>query len=539
MSAKNDISGGIPSENLEMLQKSNTRLAANDLRQLVDQPGRFTEFSRSLEGLLLDFTRVRIDRQALNELFDAARASNVEGRRDALFAGADVNSTEGRPALHMALRSSEVLDSVGGEEAERVSQAMQTMLAWAELMHQGRLPSDPDQVIEHVVHVGIGGSLLGTQLVCDALDAGDSPLRVHFLGSVDATESERLLARLDPTRTMVVLVSKSFSTGDTLLHGRRLRSWLQQSLEPDEAMQRMFAVTSQVERARSFGIDPARLLYFSDWVGGRYSLWSPVSLSAAGLVGPARFTQMLEGAAAMDRHFVDAGLEENLPIIFGLVGLWHRNICGFQTWGVMPYDQRLRRLHSHLQQLVMESNGKSASLDNKYADLATAPVVWGEIGTNAQHSVFQAMHQGSDIVPLHFVGVVRPDHADEEAQDELLANMLAQLAALARGRDEAETRAELPGLDASLLAHRSFAGNRPSELVLLDELTPRLLGMLLALYEHKVYVESVLWNINAFDQWGVELGKTLTPDIQAALANRGPAGEGLDSLLEYIHARRR
>lgn len=519
----------------EMLQKSNTRLGAAPLAELMAAPGRFADFSRRFEDLLLDFTRVRIDAQALGELLAAAEASGVAERRDALFAGAHVNATEDRPALHMALRSPEVLEAVGGEEAARVREAMVRMREFAATLGRGELPGAEGEPVTDIVHVGIGGSLLGTQLVCDALDEGDTPLRVHFLGSVDAIRRERLLQRLDPARTMVILVSKSFSTGDTLLHGRRLRAWLEDALGRAPAHRRLFAVTSQVARAGDFGIAPERLLYFSDWVGGRYSLWSPVSLSAAALIGPERFQALLDGAASMDRHFREAPLADNLPVLSALVGVWHRNVCGYAAWGCMPYDQRLKLLPAYLQQLIMESNGKSVRADGRPSELSTAAVVFGETGTEAQHSVFQAMHQGSDIVPLNFVAVARPDHDDREAQDELLANLLAQLTALAAGRDGDATRAALGEMDEGLLRQRTFPGNRPSELLLLDRLTPGSLGRLLALYEHKVFVESVLWNINAFDQWGVELGKTLAPGIQSALAGEGPAdGQGLDGLLREI-----
>ncbi len=521
-------------ETLEMLQKSNNRMAGISLAELLAQQDRFTRFSQRFDDLLLDFSRVRVDDEAFEELLTLAVRTDVAGARDRLFAGAHVNETEDRPALHMALRSPDVLARAGGDEAERVKAAMDRMLEFADAFSAGHLPGSPDAPVRDIVHVGIGGSLLGTQLVCDALDPGDARVRVHFLGSVDAFRRERLMARLDPRSTVVVLVSKSFSTGDTLLHGRRLRSWLEASLGQETAHRRLFAVTSQVERAGAFGIEPERLLYFSDWVGGRYSLWSPVSLSAAALVGSDTFRALLHGAATMDEHFQNAPLAENLPVLSALVSVWHRNVCGFEAWGCMPYDQRLKLLPAFLQQLIMESNGKSVRADGVPSTLQTAPVVFGETGTEAQHSVFQAMHQGSDIVPLNFVAVARPDHDDREAQDELLANLLAQITALAVGRDETATRAELGDLEPDLLRQRTFSGDRPSEVLLLDALTPGGLGRLLAFFEHKVFVESVLWGINAFDQWGVELGKTLAPAIQDALANGTSAGQGLDGLLGEI-----
>lgn len=534
MRQKSNTGTLIDPETVNMLQKCNNRLASVSLGELLAEDGRFTRYSRRYKDLLLDLSRVRIDDDVRSRLLDVAKATDVAGARDRLFAGAHVNETEDRPALHMALRSPDVLDGVGGEEAGRVEAAMERMFRFAEAFGEGHLPGAPDEAVRDIVHIGIGGSLLGTQLVCDALDPGDARVRVHFLGSVDAFRREQLLKRLDPERTVVVMVSKSFSTGDTLLHGRRLRAWLEGALGESRAHARLYAVTSQVERAGAFGIEPERLLYFSDWVGGRYSLWSPVSLSAAALVGPDAFRELLRGAASMDRHFREADLEDNLPVLSALVSVWHRNICGFEAWGCMPYDQRLKLLPAYLQQLIMESNGKSVRADGEPSALQTAYVVFGETGTEAQHSVFQAMHQGSDIVPLNFVAVARPDHDDREAHDELLANLLAQVTALAMGRDEAATRQALGDLDAGLLRQRTFPGNRSSEIIMLDALTPAALGRLLAFYEHKVFVESVLWGINAFDQWGVELGKTLAPAIQDALANGAGAGQGLDGLLAEI-----
>jgi len=538
MRDKNDTTAGNRRQALELLQKSNTRLGSRHLGEMIREPGRFERFSLGVKGLLLDYSRVRVDAQAVAELLQLAVAAGLEQGREALFAGLDVNRTEQRPALHMALRSPQLLSTVDPVEAARVREAHETMLALAGELHQGRLPGVTGGRVRHIIHVGIGGSLLGTRLVCEALDQGDAPVTAHFLGSVDALTRERLIARIDPAGTVVILVSKSFTTGDTLLHGRRLNDWLAGALGDEGASQRLFAVTSRPDRAREFGIAGQRILYLPEWVGGRFSLWSPVSLTAAALVGPPRFEELLAGAAFMDAHFQDASLAGNLPVMFGLLGVWHRNICQYRAWGVMPYDQRLRLLPAYLQQLVMESTGKSVTLEGEPSGLATAPVVFGETGTEAQHSVFQAMHQGYDIVPLNFIGVIRPAHGDRAAHDELLANLLAQVTALASGRDAAQTRTELGGGDAALVPHRTFAGNRPSELILLDELNPFSLGMLLALYEHKVFVESVIWDINAFDQWGVELGKTLAPGIQSALGEGAAADRSLAEVLHYIQERR-
>jgi glucose-6-phosphate isomerase len=526
---------------LRLLYKNNKKTAHIPLGDWIRNPGRFAAFSSGHEGVLLDFSRVHLDEAALAGLFELARASGVEADRKRLFSGAPVNITEHRPAMHMALRGAEALQAVPAEDARRVRDTQLRMRQLASQLHAGRLPADSRQQISDVVHVGIGGSLLGPRLLCEALPpGGPGTPRVHFLGSVDAGPREQLLPLLKQESTVIVLASKSFTTPDTLMHGERLMSWLRQGLGKEGASRRVFAVSANAERAARFGVPPEQVLYLPEWVGGRYSLWSAVSLAAAAQSGPDAFEALLAGAAGMDRHFQDAALEDNLPVLLGLLGVWHRNICGYPAWGVIPYDQRLRLLPAHLQQLIMESNGKSVSRAGDPAELATAPLVFGECGTEAQHSLFQALHQGTDRVPLHFVGIVKPAHTDRAAHLELLANMLAQATALASGRSADET----PGCagagsedQAGLLPHRTFAGNRPSELLLLDDLDPQRLGALLALYEHKVFVESVIWDVNAFDQWGVELGKTLAPGIRKALAGAAEPDASLTGVLDYIRSR--
>ncbi|NND45613.1 MAG: glucose-6-phosphate isomerase [Xanthomonadales bacterium] len=524
-----------------MLQKHNNKLRQTHLSRWMDQAGRFARFSCGHDGLLLDYSRVRLDQAAVEQLLQVAQDRGVLVARDRLFAGEAVNTTEHRPAMHMALRDSALLANVPAEDAGRVRDTQTRMRAIAADLHKGELPGPERAGITDIVHVGIGGSLLGPRLVCEALPPGGAETpRVHFLGSVDAYPREQLLSGLSPESTVVILASKSFSTPDTLMHGQRLLHWLRQGLGDEAASQRLFAVTAAADRAVRFGVPAEHVLFLPEWVGGRYSLWSAVSLVAAAQSGPEAFDAMLSGAASMDRHFCAAEPAQNLPVMLGLLGIWHRNVCGLPAWGVIPYDQRLRLLPAHLQQLIMESNGKSMSLGGQPVACATSPLVFGEPGTEAQHSLFQALHQGTDIAPLHFVGVIRPAHGDPEAHEELLANMLAQATALATGRSAEETRGKFDGGsadDEALLAHRSFEGNRPSELLLVDELDPHHLGALLALYEHKVFVESVIWDINAFDQWGVELGKTLAPGIRKTLAGEGEATASLAELVDYIRER--
>jgi len=531
-------------EVLRLLQKYNRKIAAVPLSQLLARPGRFEAFSRAADGVLLDFSRVHLDDEGLGLLVGLAERSGLQEAIVRLFRAREVNVTEGRPAMHMALRTRELGKYLPAQEVAAMEEAMGRMLSMADALHRGELP-DAGGRVRHLLHVGIGGSLLGTQLLCEALGAGrgQGP-EVHFLGSVDAHFRESLLPRLDPAETAVVLVSKSFSTPDTLMHGERIRQWLWDGLGGQAAAGRLFAVTAARARAAGFGVPAEQVLHLPEWVGGRYSLWSPVSLSAAAQAGPDAFRELLSGAETMDRHFLAAEPRDNLPVLMGLLGVWHRNVCGYPCWGVIPYDQRLRLLPAHLQQLVMESTGKSVSLEGERLEHATAPVVFGECGTDAQHSLFQAMHQGTDRVPLNLVGVIRPHHGDRAAHAELLANMLAQATALATGRGSEQTRSELEagGIEVSdaMLAHRSFEGDRPTEILLLDDLSPANLGKLLALYEQKVYVESVIWRVNAFDQWGVELGKSLAPGIRGALESGAESGQpGLEGLLGYIRARER
>jgi glucose-6-phosphate isomerase len=525
----------------EMLQKCNKKLSDVPLSELISEPGRFRHFSSGIDGLLLDYSRVHIDRETLELLFLLARKRGVSEARDGLFRGESVNFTEHRPAMHMALRSRELGQHLPAGEFEAMEQAMEQMLLLAESLHRGVLPSDGQTRVRNILHVGIGGSMLGTRLLCEALCAnGDDVPDVHFLGSVDAHHRESLLPDLSPAETVVVLASKSFTTTDTLMHGQRILDWLSQGLGQKAAYERAFAVTCDRERALSLGVPGSQILHLPEWVGGRYSLWSPVSLAAAAVMGPDTFRQLLRGAAAMDRHFLESAAQDNLPLLMGLLGFWHRNICGYGCWGVIPYDQRLRLLPAHLQQLIMESNGKTVNAQGQPVRDATAPLVFGECGTDAQHSLFQALHQGFDRVPLNLVGVIRAAHADSEAHAELLANFLAQATALATGRTIDETRQQVSAGEAltpELLAHRSFEGNRPSELLLLDDLGAVNLGKLLALYEHKVFVESVIWGVNAFDQWGVELGKTLAPAIRHSLEEGGCETASLEGLLDYIRQR--
>jgi glucose-6-phosphate isomerase len=428
----------------------------------------------------------------------------------------------------MAMRSDDVLDRLDAKTVKRVKDNQQRMFSFAAAFAAGHLPGRTDQPVSQIIHIGIGGSVLGPRLLIEALGKSLGP-QVHFLSSVDAHLRSDLLASLNPAETAVIITTKSFTTGETLLHGRRVLDWMECALGRQAALERVFAVSGNPPAVDAFGVTRENTLYLPDWVGGRYSIWSAVSLSAAAVMGEGGFNEFLRGAADMDRHFQAAPLAQNLPVLMALTGIWHRNINGYPAQGVIPYDYRLRSLPAYLQQLVMESNGKSIDSQGRRVDYGTAPVLFGEPGTDAQHSLFQMFHQGTDIVPLSFIGVIHPDHDDRQAHAALLANMLAQATALATGT--AGLGFETPDI------YRQMPGERPSEIILMDRLRPYSLGQLLALYEHRVFVESVIWDINPFDQFGVELGKKLAQTIQPALESTTasvPVSYGLDAILAYI-----
>ena len=533
-------------ELLALLQKCNNHGASLSERLYTDAD-RFSVLSRSIDGLLVDFSRTRIGDEEFSALIDLASASGVEEERSRLYSGEKINFTEDRAVLHPLWREQNFSDLLPAGEAAMLTAAVQRMREIATALHVGRLPEDRSETrIRHLVHIGIGGSLLGPRLLCEAFPpTGECP-RIHFLSSVDALDRERLLARIDAKETAIMLVSKSFTTSEVLLHANRIRQWQLESLEQAEADRRLFAVTASVDKAEAFGVPSEHILQMGNWTGGRFSVWSPVGVTAAVAMGPDGFDEFLRGGASMDRHFREAPLADNLPVILGMLAVWHRNVCGYAVHGLVPYDSRLQGLPGWLQQVEMESNGKSVDISGQPVSMETTPVVMGDCGTDAQHALFQAFHQGTGIVPLDFIGVVNPDHSDFEAQQQLLSHMLAQSTALAVGRDQEQVRESMsrqgvPEAEIeALLPHRVMPGNRPSIVILLDRLTPENLGKLMALYEHMVFVESVIWKINAFDQWGVELGKILASAIQPAIAGES-AGlpddiPGLDGLVSHIRS---
>lgn len=510
-------------------------------------PTRFDRFSRRTEGgVLLDLSKTSIDDEALAALLDLARAADLEGKRAAMAAGEPVNATEGRAVLHMALRAPRAAGfRAGGEDASAdVHATLERMQAFCASVQGGRLCGATGERFTDVLNIGIGGSDLGPAMAARALWTPDCPMRPHFLGNVDGHAWEGLRPALDPRRTLVLIASKTFTTQETMANAALARSWLVEALREDGAGLHLAALSTNLEATAGFGVAPDRVFPFRDWVGGRFSLWSAIGLSLALSLGWTRFERLLAGARAMDEHFLQAPLADNLPVLLALAEAWHVDGLGYPARAVLPYDERLARLPAHLQQVEMESLGKRVTLDGAPVGRATGPVVFGEPGTNAQHSFMQLLHQGTTPVPADIILVANPDHPHAGSHRKLLANGLAQAEALMRGKAEAEVRAEMERAGASpddvarLLPHRVFPGDRPTATILLPRLDPFTLGQLVALYEHKVFCLGALWNVNAFDQWGVELGKQLAgailPELEAGAPRAGAHDGSTEGLMREL-----
>jgi glucose-6-phosphate isomerase len=440
-----------------------------------------------------------------------------------MFRGEAINATENRAVLHVALRNrSNAPTPVGGTDVmPAVNAVLVRMADFAAAVRDGRWLGHTGHPIAHIVNIGIGGSDLGPQMAVEALVHRCHPsLDMHFVSNVDGSQMARTLARLDPARTLFIVASKTFTTEETMTNAASARAWLLEALRDKAAVARHFvAVSTNARVVADFGIDTANMFEFWDWVGGRYSLWSAIGLSIMLAIGLTDFLALLDGAHAMDRHFREAPIEANLPITLALLGIWNANFLGAESHAVIPYDQRLHRLPAFLQQLDMESNGKSVTRDGAAVAVSTGPIVWGEPGTNGQHAFFQLLHQGTRLVPIDFILARASDYPVGRHHAMLIANCLAQSEALMTGKTEAEARAELErdGFAGAalerLLPHKVFSGNRPSNTILIDRLDPFTLGLLIALYEHKIFVQGAIWGVNSFDQWGVELGKQLARRI--------------------------
>jgi len=501
------------------LKDHKKRLSDTSMREMfAHDPNRFQRFSAKAGDILLDFSKNRIDEEALKALFALARQVDVEGQRDRMWAGEPINSTEGRAVLHMALRyQGDQPVRVGGEDVmPSVRDVLARMKGFADQVRDGSIKGHTGENFTDVVNIGIGGSDLGPAMVTLALEPYTRPdLRLHYVSNVDGAHIHDTLKRLDPRRTLFLVASKTFTTDETMTNARTARGWIAEALGEGAVTDHFAALSTNLAACGAFGIRQDRIFGFWDWVGGRYSVWSAIGLPVALAVGFDNFERFLKGAAAMDEHFRSTPLERNLPVIMALLGVWYRNAWNFSTHAVLPYDQRLSRFPAYLQQQDMESNGKSVTLSGKAVDWRTGPIIWGEPGTNGQHAFYQLIHQGTDVIPADFLVAANPHESLPPHHDKLVANVLAQSEALMLGKTEAEVVAELEaqGLDKAaikaLTPHKVFPGNRPSNTLMYRRLDPETLGALIALYEHKVFTQGVVWNVNSFDQWGVELGKQL------------------------------
>lgn len=514
------------------------------IADLCADPARGVDFSVRADGILFDYAKTGIDRRARDLLIALADGAGLATQRAAMFSGAKINETEGRAVLHTALRNLSSGVVIEGRDVMGPVRATHArMTAFAEAVRDGHITGQGGRFSD-VVNIGIGGSDLGPAMACLALvPYADGP-RVHFVSNVDGAHVHDVLAGLNPETTLVIVASKTFTTIETMTNADSARAWMAAKVE-DPASQ-FAAVSTAADKTAAYGIDSERVFGFEDWVGGRYSIWGPIGLSLMLAIGPARFEAFLAGAAAMDAHFCSEPLVQNMPVMLALVGIWHNQICGHATRAVLPYDQRLSRLPAYLQQLEMESNGKRVAMDGSDLPYHSGPVVWGEPGTNGQHAFYQLIHQGTRIVPCEFL-LARQGHEPDLAHQHrlLMANCLAQSEALMKGRslDQARALMAAKGLVGAELErqarHRVFPGNRPSTTLLYPQLTPFTLGQIIALYEHRVFVEGVILGINSYDQWGVELGKELAVALQPLLEGReGVAGKDASTsmLVNYLTA---
>ncbi len=516
-------------------------------RMFADDPARFDKFSLRLDELLLDYSKNRINNETLRLLIALAEQADLPAWIKRMFGGEKINTTEQRAALHSALRNRSaqpiLLDSK--DVMPDVRRALNLMRGFSEAVRSGEHRGHTGKQISDIVNIGIGGSDLGPLMVCEALKPySSSKLRAHFVSNVDATHLAETLKQLDAETTLFIVSSKTFTTQETLANAHSARTWLVEKLGDEQAVAKHFAaVSTNLQATAQFGINPGNVFEFWDWVGGRYSLWSAIGLSIALYLGMDKFEALLSGAYAMDEHFRSAPLDKNMPVLMGLLGVWYGNFFGAASNAVLPYDQSLHRFPAYLQQLEMESNGKRVDRDGNAVDYDTGMVMWGEPGTNGQHAFYQLIHQGTRLIPADFLAPLHSHHPIGEHHAMLLANCFAQTEALMRGKTAEEARAELEaqGLRGAaleaLLPHKVFPGNRPTNTLLFERLDPHTLGMLIALYEHKVFVQSVVWNINPFDQWGVELGKQLAGKILPVLLGTGstsPHDASTRGLIDYF-----
>lgn len=508
---------------LETHWKDIGRLRMRDLFE--EDPGRCERFSLEQCGIYLDYSKNLVTDETMRRLMALAETADLSFWGNSLLRGDKVNNTEGRAVLHMALRNLGYrnYEVDGIDVMPGIRSVLARMRAFSEDVRERRWLGYTGQAITDIVSIGIGGSSLGPKMVCEGLKPYQNPwLRVHFVSNLDGAQLAQTLINLNPATTLFVVASKTFTTQDTIANAESAKAWCLATLHHEAAVARHFvAVSTNREAVVKFGIDPHNMFEFWEWVGGRYSLWSAIGLPIALAVGMERFEELLAGAHDMDEHFVEAPPERNMPIILALLGIWYNNFGGSDTHAIIPYDHYLEHFATYLQQVDMESNGKRVTRDGEPVDYRTGPVIWGQPGTDAQHSFFQLIHQGTRLIPTDFILPLRSHKPLDGHHDKLVANCLAQAQALMRGRTEQEARAELVAANMpadkieKLVPHRVFPGNRPSNMLVVEQVTPRVLGALIALYEHKVFVQGVVWGVDSFDQWGVELGKQLAGHILA------------------------
>ncbi len=484
-------------------------------------PKRGDRLHAEAAGLYLDYSKQRINDNTLRLLIELGEACDLRAAIEAMFAGAHINTTEDRPALHIALRApaGARIEVDGVDVVPEVHAVLDRMSAFADKIRDGCWKGASGKRIRNIVNIGIGGSDLGPVMAYEALlHYSDRGLQVRFVSNVDPTDFIETTRDLDPAETLFIVCSKSFGTQETLTNAREARAWCLAALKEDAAIAKHFvAVSTNEAGVRGFGIDPANMFGLWDWVGGRYSMDSAIGLSTMITIGPVHFRDMLSGFHAMDQHFRETPFERNLPVMMGLIAIWNNDFLGAETVAVLPYAQYLKRFPAYLQQLTMESNGKHLTRDGTQVEVETGPIYWGEPGTNGQHSFYQLLHQGTQLVPCDFIGFCQPLNVLDAQHDLLMANLFAQGEALAFGKEADAVRAE--GTHGTVVPHRVFEGNRPSTTILANRLTPHALGTLVALYEHSVFVQGTVWNIDSFDQWGVELGKQLARTTEAELAS--------------------
>ena len=516
----------------EALAEHHRQLAGVHLRDLfAADPARGETLTADAADLHLDYSKGRLTAETVRLLVAVAERAGLRDRIEAMFAGEHINTTEDRAVLHVALRApaGTTLTADGADVVGPVHQVLEKMASFSKRVRSGDWRGATGKRIASVVNIGIGGSDLGPAMAYEALlPFADRSLTVRFVSNVDGSDIWEATRDLDPAETLFIVSSKTFTTTETITNATSARSWLLSALGAPAAVARHFvAVSTNAAKVAEFGIDTDNMFGFWDWVGGRYSSDSAIGLSLMIAAGPAAFTEMLEGFHAIDEHLRAAPFERNLPVLLGLIGVWYYDCFGAQTHAILPYNHYLAKFPSYLQQLDMESNGKSVTLAGEPVDMATGPVVWGTPGTNGQHAYYQLIHQGTRLVPADFIGFLRPAHRVGAHHDLLMANLFAQTEALAFGKTAAEVSAE--GVPAALVPHRTFAGNHPTSTILAPQLSPRVLGELVALYEHKVLTQGVIWGINSFDQWGVELGKALAGKIVPEITSEAEPVLGHDS----------